>query len=205
VEEALKETLFKDSDLENTRNILKDIHRGYIRVQIVEMEGNASPITRVGLEKIGRRTDLIPPEKMKGILLESTRARILNEARTFICTSCWQYVKMMQLKDLPIWPRCKRCKSKAIGMLTISDEEAFAITKKKGRSISLKDQEILNLAKETADLMKRFGRRAAFALAGRRVDTVAAESILEQERSICDRFFELIMEAERAALRERFF
>jgi ATP-dependent Lhr-like helicase len=205
VEESLKETLWKDSDLENTRNILKDIHSGHIQIQIVEIEGNASPITRVGLEKISRRTDLIPPEKMKGILLESTRARILNEARTFICTSCWQYVKMMQLKDLPIWPRCKRCKSKAIGMLSISDEEALAITKKKGRSISLKDQEILNLAKETADLMKRFGKRAAFVLAGRRVDTVEAESILEQERSICDRFFELIMEAERNALRERFF
>ncbi len=60
------------------------------------------------------------------------------------------------------------------------------------------------LAKETADLIKRFGRRAAFVLAGRRVDTIAAESILEQEKMISDRFFELIMEAERNALREKF-
>jgi DNA-directed RNA polymerase subunit RPC12/RpoP len=141
---------------------------------------------------------------MKGVLLESTRARILNEARTFICTSCWQYVEMMQIKDLPIRPRCKKCKSKAIGMLSLSEEETLAVAKKKGRSISMKDQEILNLAKETSDLMEKYGRSAAYVLAGRRVDPLDAEFVLEQERRICDKFFELIMDAERNALRERF-
>lgn len=204
VEESLKETLLKDSDLPNTTKILEEVRSGRIQVHTIEIEGKVSPTTRVGLEKISQKTDLIPPEKMKGVLLESTRARILNEARTFICTSCWQYVEMMQIKDLPIRPRCKKCKSKAIGMLSLSEEETLAIAKKKGRSISMKDQEILNLAKETSDLIEKYGRSAAYVLAGRRVDPLDAEFVLEQERRICDKFFELIMDAERNALRERF-
>ena len=80
----------------------------------------------------------------------------------------------------------------------------MAIAKKRGRSIPARDQEILELAKDTGDLVKKYGRVAAYVLAGRRVDALEAESVLERERHVCDRLFELIMEAERNALRDRF-
>jgi len=204
IEESLRETLEKDSDLPNMMRILKDIHDGAIQVQSIESKGEATPVTRIGIERISRRTDLIPPEKMKRILIESTRVRILNEARTFMCTSCLQYVEMKQLKDLPLRPRCPKCKSKAIGMLSLSEEEALAIAKKRRRNISARDQETLELARETGDLIEKYGRAAAYVLAGRRVDPLEAEFVLEQEKRVCDRLFELIMEAERNALRDRF-
>ena len=204
LEESLRETLEKDSDVPNMMKILRDIRDGAVQVQPIDSKGEATPITRIGMERISRRTDLIPPEKMKRILIESTRVRILNEARTFICTSCLQYVEMKRLKDLPLRPRCPKCKSKAIGMLPLSEEEVLAIAKKRGRSISARDQETLELAKDTGDLVKKYGRVAAYVLAGRRVDPLEAESVLEQERHVCDRLFELIMEAERNALRDRF-
>ena len=204
VEESLKETLLKDSDLPSTRKILEDISNGVIQVQLLGNERETTPITRIGIEKISRKTDLIPPEKMKRILLESTRARILNEARTFICTSCWKQIEMIQLKDLPPRLKCRKCRSKAIGMLSLTEEEASVLAKKKGRAVSMRDQELLNLAKETSELIEKYGRTAAYVLAGRRVDPLDAESVLQQEKRICDRLFELIMDAEREALRERF-
>lgn len=204
IEESLKETLLKDSDLPGTRRILEDISNGTIQVQLLGSGQETAPITRIGIEKISRKTDLIPPEKMKRILLESTRARILNEARTFICTSCWKQIEMIQLKDLPPKPKCKKCKSKAIGMLSLTEEEASALVKKRGRAISMRDQELLNLAKETSELIEKYGRTAAYVMTGRRVDPLDAESVLQQEKRICDRLFELIMDAEREALRERF-
>jgi ATP-dependent Lhr-like helicase len=205
IEESLKESLLKDSDLPNTTKILQRLSEGSIQIELVDTKGSASPITRVGMEKISRKTDLIPPEKMRRILIESTRARILNEARTFVCTSCWQHVEMIQLKDLPARTRCKKCRSKAIGILSLSEEEVAALARKRGRAISMRDQEILDLARETSGLLEKYGRVAAYVLAGRRIDPLAAEGVLEQERKICDRFFELIMDAERNALRERFF
>jgi ATP-dependent Lhr-like helicase len=204
IEESLKETLLKDSDLPGTRKILEDISNGTIQVQLLGSRLETAPITRIGIEKISRKTDLIPPEKMKRILLESTRARILNEARTFICTSCWKQIEMIQLKDLPPKPKCKKCKSKAIGMLSLTEEEASALVNKRGRAISMRDQELLNLARETSELIEKYGRTAAYVMTGRRVDPLDAESVLQQERRICDRLFELIMDAEREALRERF-
>jgi len=205
IEEALKESLLKDSDLPNTTEILQRLSNGSIQIEIVGTKGSASPITRVGMEKISRKTDLIPPEKMRRILIESTRARILNEARTFVCTSCWQYVEMMQLKDLPARPRCKKCRSKAIGVLSLSEEEVAAIARKRARAISTRDREIFDLARETSGLIEKYGRVGAYVLAGRRIDPLSAEGVLEQERKLCDRLFELIMDAERNALRERFF
>ena len=204
IEESLKETLEKDSDVANMMKVLEGIRRGDIEIQLIDNKGEATPISRVGIERIGRRTDLIPPEKMRRILLESTRVRILNEARTFVCATCWQNVHMKVLKDLPVRPRCQKCKSRAIGMLSISEEEALAIVKKRKKSISAKDQEILDLAKETASLIEKYGRVAAYVLAGRRVDPIEAEFVLEQEKRTSDRLFELIMEAERSALRNRF-
>ena len=59
-----------------------------IEVRKVETVGDASPVARVGLEKVSMKTDLIPPERMKLILVESARARLLNEVRTFVCTKC---------------------------------------------------------------------------------------------------------------------
>jgi hypothetical protein len=111
---------------------------------------------------------------------------------------------MIQLKDLPPRLKCRKCRSKAIGMLSLTEEEASVLAKKKGRAVSMRDQELLNLAKETSELIEKYGRTAAYVLAGRRVDPLDAESVLQQEKRICDRLFELIMDAEREALRERF-
>lgn len=204
LEESLKETLEKDEDLPNMMRILRGIRDGATEVRSIDNRGKVTPITRIGMERISRRTDLIPPEKMRRILLESTRVRILNEARTFVCTSCWQYVEMKRLKDLSARPRCQKCRSRAIGVLSLSEEEVRATVSKKGRSISMRDQETLDLAKETAALIEEYGRAAAFVLAGRRVDTLEAESVLQRERHVSDQLFELIIEAERNALRDRF-
>jgi ATP-dependent Lhr-like helicase len=204
VEESLRETLEKDSDLPHMMKVLRDIRDGIVQVQLVEGKGEATPITRIGIERISRRTDLIPPEKMKRILIESTRVRIMNEARTFVCTRCLQHVEMRQLKELPPRPRCPKCKSRQIGMLSISEDEALALMAKRDRNLSGRDREMLELARETAGLIEQYGRAAAYVLAGRRVDPMEAEMVLQRERHVCDRLFELIMEAERNALRDRF-
>lgn len=75
---------------------------------------------------------------------------------------------------------------------------------KKGRALSDKERWILERAQETAELFKRHGVVVAYILAGRRLGASEAEQILHDESKISNRLFELIMEAEREALRERF-
>ena len=58
--------------------------------------------------------------------------------------------------------------------------------------------------KHTAELIEKYGKVAAVALSARRVLTVDIAAVLEKEPKLSDRFYELVMEAERKSLSKRF-
>src|SRR5208337_3751976 len=87
MEEAFKETMEKDLDVQNTLQVITRFG-SEIELIVAPRTQEASPIARIGIERISRKTDLIPPEKMKRILVESARVRILNESRTLACPTC---------------------------------------------------------------------------------------------------------------------
>ncbi|MEM3815477.1 MAG: DEAD/DEAH box helicase [Candidatus Bathyarchaeia archaeon] len=203
-EEALKEVFTKDLDLRNLLYVLDLMRRGEIKVVMVESGDEATPIARVGIERVSMKTDLIPPEKMRRILIESAKARILNEARTFICTECWDYVEMMTIKDLPDKPSCPKCGSSRIGVLEVEEEEAYPLVEKKGEKLAKSEEYLREEALETAKLTSKYGKAAVIALSGRRLGLNDAKKILSKENTINDRLFELIIEAEREALKKRF-
>ncbi|MEM2254717.1 MAG: DEAD/DEAH box helicase, partial [Candidatus Bathyarchaeia archaeon] len=62
-EEALKEVFLKDLDVERLVQVLEKIRQGEITVQKVETCGTATPVARVGIERVSMKTDLIPPER----------------------------------------------------------------------------------------------------------------------------------------------
>ncbi|MBS7624318.1 MAG: DEAD/DEAH box helicase [Candidatus Bathyarchaeia archaeon] len=203
-EEALKEVFTKDLDLKNLLNVLGMMRRGEIKVVMVETGGEVTPIARVGIERVSMKTDLIPPEKMRRILIESAKARLLNETRTFICTECWDYIEMLTIKDLPEKPLCPRCGSSKIGLLEVDEEEAYSLVEKKGEKLTKNEEYLRDEAVETAKLISRFGKAAAIALSGKGLRISDVKGILLKEHSITDKLFELIIEAERETLKRRF-
>ena len=54
---------------------------GLVRLQVVETGGNATPVARVGIERVSMKTDLIPPEQMRAVLVESAKARLTKRDR----------------------------------------------------------------------------------------------------------------------------
>ncbi|MDH5437663.1 MAG: DEAD/DEAH box helicase [Candidatus Bathyarchaeota archaeon] len=203
-DEALKETFTKDLDLQNTIQVLNGIRNGEFEVRKLETEGVTTPIARVGLERASMKTDLIAPERMRLILIESAKARLLNETRTFVCTNCWDYIKMIRIKDLPNKPECPKCGSPALGVLRQEEDEAGSLVEKKGERLTKIEQKWHGWALETAQLMAKHGKPAAVALSGRRLKSSEANEILRKERELTDRFFELLIEAEKKALKRRF-
>ena len=59
-------------------------------------------------------------------------------------------------------------------------------------------------ALQTAQLMAKYGKVAAVALSARKVRATDVEGVLEKEPKLTDRFYELVLEAERKALSKRF-
>ena len=203
-EEALKEVFTKDLDLENLLHVLNRIRKGEIEIIKIENHGTATPIARLGIERVSMKTDLIPPERMRRILIESTKARLLNEVRCFICTDCWSYIEMIRINELPQKIVCPKCGSTNIGLLNVEEEKARVLVEKKGEKLTKSEQKLREKAEKTARLIKVFGKPAAVALCARRIRLKEVEELLRKENTFTDTFFELIIEAERKALSRRF-
>jgi len=203
-DEALKEVFMKDLDLQRLLYVLGQLRKGEIEVVKLETKNVATPVARVGIERVSMKTDLIPPERMKRILIESAKVRLLNEVRVFICTNCWDYLEMIRIKDLPDKPTCPKCGSPSLGVLRRGEEQIRVLVEKKGEKLTKSEQRWREQALRTAELLASYGKPAAVALAGRRLRVSDVGEIFWREKGITDHFFELIIEAERNALKRRF-
>lgn len=203
-DEALKETFTKDLDLERLLRVVGELRRGEVTVVKVETQGTPTPVARVGIERVSMKTDLIPPERMRLILVESAKARLLNEVRTFVCTNCWDYLEMIRIKDLPDKPTCPRCNSHALGLLRREEDYVRPLVEKRGEKLTKEEEKIKGHAAATAELISSYGKAAAIALSARRVKPEDVKEVLKKEKPNTDRFFEYVVEAERKALKEKF-
>jgi ATP-dependent Lhr-like helicase len=203
-EEGLKEVFSKDVDGDGLVKVLGRLRDGLVRLQVVDTGGNPTPVARVGIERVSMKTDLIPPEQMRIVLVESAKARLLNETGNFVCTACWDYMESIRIKDLPDKPKCPRCGSLEIGMLKIEEEKALPLIEKKGEKLAKNEEKMKVHAKQTAELIQKYGKAAAVALSARRVSAVEIQAVLEKEPKLSDKFYELVLEAERKVLSKHF-
>ena len=203
-EEGLKEVFSKDLDADGLVMVLGRLREGDVRLQVVETGGNVTPVARVGLERVSMKTDLIPPEQMRAVLVESAKARLLNETGNFVCTSCWDYMEMIRIKDLPDKPKCPNCGSFAIGLLKVEEEKAAGLLEKKGEHLAKNEEKMQSNAKKTAELIEKYGKVAAVGLSARHVSVADISEVLEKEPKLSDKFYELVLEAERKVLTRRF-
>jgi ATP-dependent Lhr-like helicase len=150
------------------------------------------------------KTDLIPPERMRAVLVESAKARLLNETSSFLCTSCWSYMEMLKVKDLPDKPKCPRCGSNAIGLLKVEEERALPIIEKKGEKLAKNEAKLQQHAVQSAQLISKYGKAAVVALSARRVQPSDVREVLEKEHRLSDGFYEMVLDAERKAMSKRF-
>jgi len=203
-DEGLKEVFTKDLDADNLVTVLGRLRDGEVALQVVETGGSASPVARVGIERVSMKTDLIPPERMRAVLVESAKARLLNETGNFICTNCWSYSEMVRVNNLPEKPKCPRCSSQALGLLKVEEEKSLSLVDKKGEKLTKDEERLRAYAVESAGLIAKYGKLAAVALSARRVATKDLCELLQKESKLSDKFYELVMEAERKALGKRF-
>ena len=85
-----------------------------------------------------------------------------------------------------------------------SEEVIASIVRKGGKGLSKSEERVWRKAKRYAKLVSKYGKTAVAVLAGKGVRYEDAKWVLESEDRITDRLFELIMEAERRALKRRF-
>jgi ATP-dependent Lhr-like helicase len=194
--EGLKEVGTIDLDLDLTIDQLKKIFTGDVSIEVLERN---SPIGRVGMEEIRRKTDLIPPQKMEQVILRYARARLLNESLTLLCTNCWKWAESFKVKDIHSL-KCPNCDSNKIGAVKEELERVKSALRKKSRSGGLYDE-----ARATANLIPKYGNVALVALAGRGLNAKKAKEVLEKEWEENDKLIAEVVERERENLKASFF
>lgn len=111
---------------------------------------------------------------------------------------------MIRMKDLPEKPVCPRCGSSSLGVLRREEEKVQSLVDKRGEKLTKVEEKMKDWAVKTARLMSGYGKSAAVALSGRKLKISDVKGVLKEEKALSDRFFELVMEAERNALKRRF-
>jgi uncharacterized Zn finger protein (UPF0148 family) len=111
---------------------------------------------------------------------------------------------MIRIKDLPQKVVCPKCGSPNVGLLDIEEEKASVLTEKRGERLTKGESTLKEKEEKTARLIRVYGKPAALALCVKRIRLKDAEEVLKQEKELSDKFFELLMDAERKALSRRF-
>ncbi len=203
--EALKEFSEEDLDVEEAKLFLQSLKDGEYDIRIIS-KLRTTPLGAAVLERVSRRTELIPPDRMQKILIESTRARLLNEVRVMVCTNCWKWCESIRIIDLPDQPLCPNCSSGKVAALDVYEEDVRKLAQEmeEEAKIDADQRRLLERAKESARLVENYGRPAIVAMSGRRVRLRDVEQVVKGTKAIDEELMNKIIEAEREALKRGF-
>ncbi|MEM2073419.1 MAG: DEAD/DEAH box helicase [Nitrososphaeria archaeon] len=206
IEEALRSTLRSETDIEKSKKVLEMIRAKEIRLEAVFRE-ELSPIARVGMEELSRRTEIVPPERLKHIIVQVVKARLLEEAFTVVCTECWNYIDNFRVKRLLYGISCPKCGSKKIG-LSQEDEEKIKRLAYKMKTGTLKPpkqlKRVYRRIVKTAQIIEKYGGIASFAIAEPTLTLKDVEEILEKHKIFSDELVNKIIEVSKRNLKKRF-
>ena len=202
-DEALGEAQDKDVDIPLMGQLFKRLAEGKLKIAVIKGK-EVSPIAGI-VEVIKRGYELIPPERMHRVILNYVKARLLDESLTFVCTNCWAYTEVKRINDVETERlQCPVCESKRIGALK-ADEREVRRGISKDKTKSKQASRLANDAKKSAELIATYGKAALLALGGKGLAINDASDILKMEHEVNDHLIELIIEAEKEVLKQRFY
>ncbi|MDK2372459.1 MAG: DEAD/DEAH box helicase [Candidatus Korarchaeota archaeon] len=207
-EEALRESLTKDFDVDGTLDLLRSISSGKIEVVMSEKQG-PSPLSLLGLERSGLPLEIIPPSELSKRLLESFKYRILSQQITLVCSNCWKWsmdTTVSSLLDLGKVPKCPVCGSDRVAALSgywaSEAKEYVEESKRRGRP-SVPNWELANRVYELGSLTERYGLPAVVAMAARGVDPMDIEWLVSRRTELDEDFMAELAKVETEAVKRR--
>jgi len=204
-EEAYRSTIRSETDLENAEKVLEMIDKGDLKVEVVK-EQALTPISKVGIEELSRRAEIIPPERLRHIIIQVVRARLLEEAFTLVCTNCWMYSETLRVKQMLHTISCPNCGSKKLGVSNEEEERVRRLVLRLKSGASKPPASLRRTYKrimDTSRLIEKYGGVAAFVLAERTLTTADVESILKKYATVSDELIQAIVEASRKSVRRK--
>jgi ATP-dependent Lhr-like helicase len=179
-EEALREGLERRADLAGVRALLQGIATGRVEVALYRARGRATPLAYHSLNRHLEVPELVAPETAIHDSLERMKLALEREWVRLLCFECGHLTDAARLKQLEDRPRCPYCHSPLQAPATWSGPYLKALLERKLAKEPLEEEEARSLAraKQAADLVAIYGKRAVMALAVYGVGPQTAAKIL---------------------------
>ena len=204
--EAMKEVLLKDLDVGGAKMAVQGMREGRFEIRSMAPDLPLSPISRVGIKELSWKTDLVPADRLRRLLIESGKARLLNEARVAVCTNCFRFVETVKAKQFLKEMRCPECGSTKIGLLEDDPLEVAQMAAEKSEmdKVSEKHKAMFKSAIESGELVSYYGLPAVLAQVARGLPKPIMMTLATSEVKELDYFVDMILKEERAALKNRY-
>ncbi|OYT26294.1 MAG: ATP-dependent helicase [Thermoprotei archaeon ex4572_64] len=180
--EALKEFLTKDLDLDTTGYVLTKIARGEYRVVTIELN-EPSPLGKEVIDKISHKLELIAPERLDKLILESIKSRLLNDINVLVCLNCYWY-GVLRNKELEESVKCPKCRSSRVGVVKIDEDKIPQLIQslKEGR-VKSSMRNFVERVWRTSEIISKYGKLGVIALSSR-LSIEIVEKILNQAHDL---------------------
>ncbi len=195
-DEAVREALLLHADFERVREIVARIRKGEIEVVVHRSDETPTPLAYPILRRYVEAPELFSPEAEREEILERMRLHLASEPVHLLCFECGHFHEEVRLGELPDYPECVQCRSRLLMVLGWSAWTVRDALAKRQRKLDLNDEEkkLLTRAKQVADLVAVYGKRAVFASSVYGVGPTTASKILakmdETEKEFLNDLFE---------------
>jgi len=196
-DEALRETLHVDLDVERTADVLERFRRRELTVETV---GERTPM---GLGGRSSGTELLSPENADASVIETVKERIQNDRMLLVCLHCLDWRTKRQVKRISETPTCPRCESTRIAALNPWADEVVTALRKEDRDDE--EERMVERAFTAGSLVQGHGKKAVIALAARGVGPRNAARVINKLREDEDEFYRDILAREREYARTNAF
>ncbi|MEM0075366.1 MAG: DEAD/DEAH box helicase [Conexivisphaerales archaeon] len=204
-DEAWKTFAHEDIDIRGTSRFISDISSGVIKIEVIEGLKEPTPIAMIGLEEMMRKGEVMDPNRLKRLAIESAKARSLGNTISLVCTSCWKYYEDVYPAELKDKPKCPFCASEKLASLEIDTEELDSLMRRMriGSGLTDRQKKLLRKAKSSAEINQRYG---ILGIVAQRFDINNDEirRILDAHASADTSFFAELVESERKNIIKRF-
>jgi len=196
-DEAVREALLLHADFDRVRDIVHRIREKKIEVAVHRSDATPSPLAYPILRRYVEAPELFSPEAEREEILERMRLHLSSEPVHLLCFECGHFHEEVRIGEMPDHPECERCKSRLLIVLGWSAWTVRDALAKRQRKLELSEEEkkLLTRAKQVADLVAIYGKRAVYACSVYGVGPTTASKILAKMDETEKEFFNDLFEA----------
>jgi ATP-dependent Lhr-like helicase len=196
-EEAVREALLLHADFDRVRDIVRRIRKGTIEVAIHRSDETPTPLAYPILRRYVEAPELFSPEAEREEILERMRLHLASEPVHMLCFDCGHFHDEVRIGEMADRPACVKCGSPLLTVLGWSAWTVRDALAKRKRKLDLSDEErkLLTRAKQVADLVAVYGRRAVYANSVYGVGPTTASKLLAKMHDTDKEFFNDLFEA----------